>query len=48
MVSDKINELEMESFDLLKPMGDVLSLERELQRLNYIESNFKNILKENN
>lgn len=38
----------MESYDLLKPMGDVLSLERELQQLNDIESNFKSILKENN
>jgi len=48
LVPDKINELEMESYDLLKPMGDVLSLERELQQLNDIESNFKSILKENN
>lgn len=46
-ISDKLNQLEIESIDLLKPIGDIISLERELKRLIEVESNYMNILKNN-
>lgn len=30
----------MDCIDLLKPMGDIISLERELKNLNEVESNY--------
>ncbi|KAL4136090.1 hypothetical protein QTP88_007657 [Uroleucon formosanum] len=49
-VNDRINLLEMECIDLLQPIGDIISLERELKRLSEVETNYMKLLKnhENN
>lgn len=39
-----MNELEMDCIDLLQPMGDIISLEKELKRVCEILSNYKNML----
>jgi len=44
-ISDKINHIEMDCIDLLQPMGDVISLERQLKQLSELGSNFKEMFK---
>lgn len=46
-ISDKMNQLEMECIDLLQPIGDIISLERELKRLSEVETNYIKLLKNN-
>jgi len=46
-ISDRMNQLEMECIDLLQPIGDIISLERELKRLNEVETNYMKLLKNN-
>jgi len=45
-----MNQLEMECIDLLQPIGDIISLKKELKRLIEVESNYMKLLKniENN
>lgn len=40
VISDQINRLELDTIDLLQPMGDTISLNRELERLNEIISTY--------
>lgn len=49
-ISDRMNQLEMECIDLLQPIGDIISLKKELKRLIEVESNYMKLLKniENN
>lgn len=42
-----MNQLEMECIDLLQPIGDIISLERELKRLSEVETNSIKLLKNN-
>lgn len=35
-----MNHLEIDSISLLQPLGDIISLEKELKRLSEIESNY--------
>jgi len=42
-----MNQLEMECIDLLQPIGDIISLERELKRLIEAETNYMKLLKNN-
>jgi len=42
-----MNQLEMECIDLLQPLGDIISLERELKRLTEVETNYMKLLKNN-
>lgn len=37
----------MDCIDLLQPIGDIISLERELKRLSEVELNYMSMLKEN-
>ncbi|KAL5238044.1 hypothetical protein ACI65C_005454 [Semiaphis heraclei] len=37
-VNDRMNQLEIECIDLSEPLGDVISLERELKRLSEVET----------
>jgi len=37
----------MECIDLLQPLGDIISLERELKRLSEVETNYTKLLKNN-
>lgn len=37
-ISDRMNQLEIECIDLSEPLGDVISLERELKRLSEVET----------
>jgi len=40
-----MNHIELDCIDLSQPMGDIISLERQLKRLSEIESNFNEMLK---
>lgn len=43
-----MNELEMDCIDLLQPMGDIISLEKEFKRLCEIISNYEEMLEKSN
>lgn len=46
MISDQMNNLEMDCIDLLQPIGDIIIIERELKRLSEIESIYMKALSE--